>query len=140
MNNKKTVKSSDSSPKNSVTRLKKLPPPPLCLPASNAIIDEEKLSTSNQQYEQNVSTNNCCLSSSSKECPHEHIPYVSGKKFIVFFISEFLFYQVLPMGQRSQILETLITSSSKLLVPSSSETKQRKSQASINSNQTNLLQ
>jgi len=95
MSNKKTVglpqvKSSDPSPTNSMTRSKKLPPPPLCLPATNTTTDEEKLSTSNQQYEQKTKTNTCCLSSSSKECPHEHIPYVSGKKFSFFYLRIFI--------------------------------------------------
>jgi hypothetical protein len=90
MNNKKTVglpqvKSSDPSPTNSVTRAKKLPPPPLCLPATNTTTDEEKFSTSNEQ-KTTTTTNNCCLSSSSKECPHEHIPYVSGKKIFFFYL------------------------------------------------------
>lgn len=61
-------------------RSKKLPPPPLCLPAANTTIDDEKLLKSNQEIEQNKSTINCSLSSASKECSHEQIPFVSGKR------------------------------------------------------------
>lgn len=89
MNNKKPVDLSQVKSSNLITRSKKFPPPPppLCLPDANTTIDEDKLSTLNQQCEQKTSINNYCLSSSSKskECLHEHIPYVSWKKRVFFF-------------------------------------------------------
>ncbi|CAF3554016.1 unnamed protein product [Rotaria sp. Silwood1] len=105
---------------NSSARSKKLLPPPLRLPETNTT-DEEKFLNSNQKREQKKSTNNCCLSSSSEDCPHQSIPFI------------------LPASQRSQILETLMNSSSTLLVPPPSDTKHKKSYNSAHVNQINLL-
>ncbi|CAF0863101.1 unnamed protein product [Adineta steineri] len=108
MSNKKLIKSTSSSSTNSTTRPRKLLPPPLCLPA-------ETITTHEQTYDEQKKPTNvcfCCSSSSSNECSHELIPYI------------------LPIKQRPQILETLINSSSRLLIPPLSETKIKKSQNS----------
>ncbi|CAF0773022.1 unnamed protein product [Rotaria sordida] len=111
----------NSSSSNLLARSKKLPPPPLCLPATNTTIDEEKIINSNQKREQRKSTTNCCLLSSSEDCPHKSIPFT------------------LPASQRPQILDTLMASSSTLLVPPPSETKNKKSYNAAYTNQINLL-
>ncbi|CAF5122170.1 unnamed protein product [Rotaria magnacalcarata] len=107
-----------SSSTNSSARSKKLPPPPLCLPASK---EEENTLNSNQKREQKKSTNHCCLSSSVEDCPHKSIPYI------------------LPASQRPQILDTLMVSSSVLLVPPPSESKHKKIHNIAYTNRLNLL-
>ncbi|CAF3130286.1 unnamed protein product [Rotaria socialis] len=107
-----------SSSTNSSTRSKKLPPPPLCLPASK---EEENTLNSNKKREQKKSTNHCCLSSSVEDCPHKSIPYI------------------LPASQRPQILDTLMASSSVLLVPPPSESKHKKFHNIAYTNRLNLL-
>ncbi|UJR34115.1 hypothetical protein I4U23_021522 [Adineta vaga] len=103
------------------SRSKKLPPPPLCLPATTTITDEDKLSNSSQQRERKKSANNCCLPSSSDDCPHKSVTYI------------------LPVSRRTEILKTLVSSSSTLLAPPLSEAKSRKSSNATYANQINLL-